>query len=161
MRIFLAIALTLLNATAFAQVSLKSGPKVNGIGLGATREQVIKKFGKPVESKKQADECVGGTEMTLRYQGLVFSLWDDPDNPKKFRVGAFEVTSGNWNVSGARIGQTRATIKKLFGRSSSQGDENGLPTWYYSMDEDEGPGNSNFSFRKGKLANITVIWLMC
>lgn len=162
MKIIPAVAIIFLTVTAFSQTSLRSGPKVNGIGLGVTREQVVKRFGKPAfESKKEADECVGGTEMTLRYPGLKFVLWDDPENPKRFTVGQFEVTSARWNVSGAKIGQTSATVRKLFGRPSSQGTENGLPTWYYGMDEKKSPGNTNFSFRKGRLVNITAIWLMC
>lgn len=137
---------------------------MNGIGLGATREDVIRWMGKPAsQSKKKADECVGGIEMTLRYPGLVFSLWDDPDNPKKFTVGAFEVTSAKWDVLGARVGQATSAIKKLFGKSSFDGkdDSTKLPFWSYEMDEEKSPGTTTFFFRDGKLTKVKAMWLMC
>lgn len=151
-------------ASALAQTTLRTPPKVNGIGLGDTREHVIRWMGKPTrQSRKKADECIGGTEITLYYPGLKFVLWDDPENPKKFSVGMFQVTSGNWNVSGARLGQTAAQIRNLFGEPNSRGREPGrsLPTWYYEMDENKAPGNTNFTFRNGRLVNILSMWLMC
>src|SRR5215203_975839 len=106
MRYCFALIFFLFAATAYSQVSLSQGPKINGLGLGSNRAEVVRKLGKPVsETKRKADECVGGTEMTLRYPGLKFVLWDDSDNPKKFTVGQFEVTSAKWDVSGARVGQ--------------------------------------------------------
>ncbi len=164
MRSLIFLILLILAGTAFSQTSLKEGPKVNGIGLGDAREDVRRWMGKPIsETRKKADECVGGTEMTIRYPGLVFRLWDDPANPKKFTVGAFEVTSGTWNVSGAKIGQTPAQITRLFGKPGSRGTEPGKnrPVWYYEMDEEKSPGNTNFVFRNGKLVSILSMWLMC
>lgn len=151
-------------ASAAAQTSLKSGPTVNGISLGATRGQVIKKFGKPIsETKRKADECVGGTEMTLRYPGLKFLLWDDSEDPKKFTVGMFEITSAKWESSGARVGQTSTAIKKRFGTRSSEEKEAGtdLTVWYYEMDENISPGNTNFYFRGDKVTKIMSLWMMC
>ena len=114
MKYCFAVILLLLVTSAYSQVSLSQGPKVNGITLGATREEVVKKFGKPVsETKRKADECVGGTEVTLSYPGLKFRLWDDPDNPRKFTVGEFEVTSAKWDVSGVRVGRQRARGQKV------------------------------------------------
>lgn len=164
MKIFRLIAILIFSASAFSQVSLKAGPKVNGLALGATREQVIRKLGKPVhEVKGKADECVGGTELTLQYPGLKFSLWDDPEKPGRFTVGMFEVTSAAWDVSGARVGQTSANVKKLFGtRGNEEVDRKTRKTiWYYEMDEEKGPGNTNFTFRNGKIVNILSMWLMC
>jgi hypothetical protein len=149
-------------STAFSQVSLDAGPKVNGIARGATREEIIRKLGKPTrEIKKNADECVGGTEMTLRYPGLEFSLWDDSEEPGKFSVGMFEVTSARWDVSGARVGQSSATVKKLFGTKFTAEAKRSDTIWYYEMDEEKGPGNTNFTFRNGKLFSILSMWLMC
>ena len=141
---------------------MKQGPKVNGIGLGATRQEVIKKLGRPVrESRRNADECVGGTEMTLSYPGLKILLWDDAEDRRKFTVGQFEVTSAKWDVSGSRIGQTNAAVRKLFGPRSSEERESGSLVWYYNMDENISPGNTNFYFRGGKVVKIVSLWLMC
>ncbi len=145
---------------AFSQTSLESGPKVNGLALGATRAEVIKKIGKPTrETKNKADECVGGTEMTLHYPGLKFSLWDDAHG--KFSVGAFEVNSAKWDVSGARVGLSSSAIKKLFGTRFTAETNSGKTIWYYDMDEEKSPGNTNFTFRNGRLVNIFSMWLMC
>ncbi|HMQ03546.1 MAG TPA: hypothetical protein PKD26_06495 [Pyrinomonadaceae bacterium] len=149
---------------SFGQTSLKEGPKINGIGLGARREQVVAKFGKPLaETKKKADECVGGTEVTLQYPGLKFRLWDDPDNPKSFTVGWFEVRSARWNVSGAKIGDTTVAVRNLFGVRTTQQTirKTGSVTWFYEMDEEVSPGTTNFTFRNGKLVGITTLWLLC
>ena len=151
-------------ASAFSQISLDSGPKVNGLALGVTREEVIRKLGKPTrETKRKADECVGGTELTLQYPGLEFKLWDDPENPRKFTVGMFEVMSAAWDVSGVRVGQTSAAVRKRFGmRNSEEGDRRtGKTIWYYEMDEEKSPGNTNFTLRNGKVTSIFSMYLMC
>lgn len=163
MRSFVLIIL-LLAGTASAQTSLKEGPKVNGLGLGDRREDILRWMGKPAsQSKKKADECVGGTELTLRYPGLVFSLWDDPRDPKKFTVGAFEVTSARWDVSGSKVGQNYAAIRKLFGTRGFEGkeDRTRLPFWSYEMDEEKSPGTTTFVFRGGRLVKVTAMWMMC
>ena len=164
MKLFLSIVLLSVTGTVFSQVSTKSGLKVNGVALGDSYQQVVRKLGKPSsEKKRKADECVGGTEMILSYPGLRFRLWDEPDNPKKFSVGFLEVTSAKWNVSGARIGITAAAVKKLFGtRTGEEIDSHTkLRTWYYEMDEEKGPGNTNFAFRGGKAVSIVSLWDMC
>lgn len=163
MKIFATLSLLAIFAvSSFSQSSLDAGPKVNGLALGMTREEVIKKLGKPTrEIKGEADECVGGTEMTLQYPGLKFSLWDDSESPGKFTVGMFEVTSAAWDVSGIRVGQASAAVKKMFGSKYTTGTESGKTIWYYAMDDEKGPGNTNFTFRNGKIVNILSMWLMC
>jgi hypothetical protein len=162
MRYCFALILFLFAATAYSQVSLSQGAKVNGLGLGSTRAEVVGKLGKPVsETKRKADECVGGTEMTLRYPGLRFVLWDDPDNPKKFSVGQFEVTSVKWDVSGTKVGQASAAVRKVFGTRSAEEKQSGLPVWFYYMDENISPGSTNFHFRNGKIIKIVSLWQMC
>lgn len=162
MRYCFAPILLIFAATAYSQVSLSQGPKVNGLGLGATRTDVVRKLGKPVsETKRDAGECIGGTEMTLRYPGLKFVLWDDPDDARKFTVGEFEVTSAKWDVSGARVGHASAGVKKLFGTRSAEEKQAGLPVWFYYMDESISPGSTNFHFRNGKVVRIVSLWQMC
>ncbi len=161
--IVLIVFCMILTVASNGQTSLKEGPKINGLGLGATRQQVVAKFGKPLaETKKKADECVGGTEVTLQYPGLKFRLWEDVDEPRRFTVGWFEVRSAQWLVSGIRVGDSAAAVRKKFGMRTSQATEkrSGFTTWYYEMDE-EAPGSTNFSFRNGKLFSVTAIWLMC
>jgi hypothetical protein len=152
-----------LAAASFGQTSLRSGPKVNGIGLGAAEAALIRSLGKPVSAtKKKADECVGGTEMTMVYPGLRFSLWDDPDDAKKFSVGAFEVTGVTWKVSGAEMGNSEEQIRKIFGppTSEEQGGS-GQKTLFYEMDEKKSPGSTGFTFVNGMLVKVTAMWLMC
>ena len=162
MRSLLAIVLISLTGTAYSQVSLSQGPKVNGLGLGATRIEVLKKLGKPLsETKRDAGECIGGTEMTLRYPGLKLVLWDDPDDARKFTVGEVEVTSAKWDVSGSRVGQTSAEVKRLFGTRSLEEKQAGSPVWFYYMDENISPGSTNFHFRSGKVVKIVSLWQMC
>jgi hypothetical protein len=164
MKMLLVLAGLLFTGTVFSQSSLEAGPKVNGLALGATREQVIKKLGRPTrEIKGKADECVGGTEMTLDYPGLKFSLWDDSEKPGRFTVGMFEVTSAKWDVSGARVGQASTEVKKMFGAkfTTETDPKTGKTIWYYGMDENKGPGTTNFTFRNGRLVSIFSMWLMC
>lgn len=162
MKLFLAIVLLSVTGTVFSQVSPKSGLNVNGVALGDTYQQVVRKLGKPVgEKKRKADECVGGIELTLSYPGLELRLWDDVDNPKKFTVGWFEVKSAKWNVSGTKVGQTNAAVRKLLGKPAAVQTENGLNVWFYDMDEEKGPGNTSLTFRGGKVISISTIWLMC
>ena len=57
MKITPIIAILVLSGLSFSQQLLNEGAAVNGVGLGATREQVIRKFGKPVsETKRDAGE---------------------------------------------------------------------------------------------------------
>ncbi len=162
MRFCFALIFLLFVTSAYSQVSLSQGPKVNGLGLGATRDEVIRKLGKPIsETKRGADECVGGAEMTLRYPGLKFLLWDDSGNPRKFTVGQLEVTSAKWDVSGAKVGQASSAVRNLFGTRSAEEKESGLTVWFYFMDENISPGSTNFHFRKGRIVKIVSLWQMC
>ncbi len=161
---FVAAFIICMAVLSFGQTSLREGPKVNDVGLGATREQVLAKFGKPrAETKKQADECVGGTEITLEYPGLKFKLWDDVEDARKFTVGWIEIRSDQWNVSGIKVGDTTAVVRKQFGVRTSQetNRRTGNLIWFYEMDDDSSPGNTSFTFRNGKLTLITTLWMMC
>jgi hypothetical protein len=84
------------------------------------------------------------------------------DGEDNFTVSTFEVTSARWNISGARVGMSQAAIRKIFGKADARVVEShsGLPTWYYNFPDEE-PGNSNFEFRKGKLVNISSLYLAC
>lgn len=162
MKLLLAIILLSFTGTALSQVSTAEGLKVNGVAMGDSYQQVVRKLGKPTrQSKRTADECVGGTQMTLSYPGLKLRLWDEADDPKKFTVGWFEVKSAKWNVSGTKVGQTSSAVRKLLGKPATVQTENGLNVWFYDMDEEKGPGSTSLTFRGGKVVSISSMWLMC
>jgi len=164
MKLFGLVLLFLFPATTLSQAPLDAGLKVNGLALGATREQVISKLGKPTrEIKGGMDECVGADRLTLQYPGLEFKLWDDSEKPGKFTVGMFEVTSAKWDASGARVGQASSAVKKMFGTryTAAKDSQTGETVWDYAMDDDKGPGNTNFTIRNGKVVRIFSMWLMC
>lgn len=162
MKVCLSIIVSFCAATAYSQVSMSQGPKVNGLGLGATRQDVVKKFGKPLsQTKRDAGECVGGLEMTLKYPGLKLVLFEDPDDKRKFTIGEFEVTSEKWDVSGVRVGQADTVVRKTFGTRSEKQKQSGLPVWIYYMDENISPGSTNIHFRNKKVVKIISLWQMC
>jgi hypothetical protein len=158
----LVILLFALSAHSQARYNAKNGLlKINGVGLGASYAEVIKRLGKPTRIVNgDADECVGGKQRTVHYPGLKFVMHEDGEN--NFFVSIFEVTSARWNLSGAKIGMTTAAIKRRFGKADASVVEshNGLPTWYYEFPDVE-PGNTHFTFRKGKLVSISSLYLAC
>lgn len=159
MKILFPLAMLLLSVTAFSQAKITGGLRVSGVGLSAPYKAVIAKFGKPVrETTRKGDECVGGRLRTVRYAGLSFDLTDS--DGKNFTVFSIEVTSARWNVSGAKIGDTQAAVKKRFGTRSSEETIAGNRVWFYEMAE-ENPGSSNFYFRGGKVVKILTGYEMC
>jgi hypothetical protein len=151
-----------MSAHSQARFGAKNGLKVNGVGLGATYTEVVKKLGKPEKVvTAEAGQCIGGTQRTLHYPGLTFELFEEGKN--KFTVGEFEVTSAQWSVSGAKVGMMGPAIKERFGKAEiGEADANtGGPIWYYEIDEQAGPGNSSFFFRGGKVVRIYSAFMMC
>jgi hypothetical protein len=158
-RFLLLFAVLLLALTsAHSQIRGKDGLTVNGIALGDTQAQVVRKLGKPSRvTEEAADECIGGQMRTLYYPGLKVRVYGIEN---RYTVGDFEVTSSMWNVSGVKVGMSSAAITKRFGKASSSEIENGTRIWYYHFDV-ESPGNSNFYFRNGKVVRIYSMYLMC
>jgi hypothetical protein len=147
----------LLSASAYAQVSLLDGPKVNGLGLGASYKQVIAKFGKPTADKiNKVDECIGDRTRTLKYPGMLIEL---DEHSRTFHVYSFEITSPKYDVWGVKIGDAQATVQNRFG-TRKRTVENPGPRWFYDM-TDESPGSTNFYFRSGKLVKIQATYMMC
>jgi hypothetical protein len=164
MKILLLVVMLLL-ALSSAHSQNGRSPKetltINGIGLGSTQSEIVRKFGKPTRIvTKDAGECIGGKMRTLYYPGLKFMLYDD--DPGKYTVGEFSVTGAKWSVSGAKIGMSTSAVKKMFGKANESvvESDSGLPTWYYSFPDDN-PGSANFSFKKGKVVEIFTGFLMC
>jgi len=149
----------LLTVSSFAQTSLLEGPKVNGLGLGTTYKQVIAKFGKPTADKiNKMNECIGDRTRKLTYPGMTVEL---DEQSGTFHVYAFEITSPIYDVSGAKIGDTTASVQKRFGvRGRTIENPKSGPLWFYEMSE-EAPGSTNFYFRNGKLVRIQSTYMMC
>ena len=157
----LAALLLLFSVEAFSQNKLSEGVKVNGLGLGATMKQVIAKFGKPVTNKlNPRNECTGTRLRTMTYPGL--SVEFDEGEGSSYTVYAFTITSPRYDVSGIRIGAAPAEVAKLFGTSGRSIENSRLgPSWYYSMDEEDSAGGTNFIFRRGKLFRIDTSYMIC
>jgi hypothetical protein len=154
---FLFAIILLFTVNAFTQFAAPE-IKVNGIGLGDSYRQVIRRLGKPLRDYTvEADECVGGRSRFLVYKGLTVEMHPRHSDPKQFYVGQLEVTSARWNVSGVRIGTGTASIRKKFGPSefqkSEQKGEKFLP--YYL----NAPGNLHFYFRGARLVRIETYYI--
>jgi hypothetical protein len=147
----------LFTGNAFSQFA-SPDIKVNGVGLGASYREVIRKLGKPSRDYTvEADECVGGQSRYLVYKGLTVEMHARSSDPKDFYVGQLEVTSSRWNVSGVRIGASPASIRKKFGPSELQnGDKKGEKVLPYFL---KAPGNLYFHFRRGRLARIETYYI--
>lgn len=147
--------------SAHSQTSA-SALKVNGVGLGATYTDVIKKLGKPSRViTGEAGQCSAGKQRTLHYPGLTFELFEEQAN--KFTVGEFEVTSAKWNVSGAKVGMNGTAISERFGEAEvgvADADTGG-PIWFYEIADETVPGNSSFFFRGGKVVRIYSAFMKC
>ena len=141
----------------FSQIS-SPGIKVNGVGLGASYREVIRRFGKPSRDYTvEADECVGGQSRYLVYNGLTIEMHPSGENAKAFQVGQIEVTSARWNISGVRVGASPAAIRKKFGPSEFQnGDQKGEKFIPYFLNA---PGNLYFYFRRGKLVRVETYYI--
>ena len=159
-KLLIASALLLCSTNVFSQVSLSAGPKVNGLALGATVKQVIAKFGRPISDKLQPrNECTGTRLRTMTYPGLIVEL---DESEKTYYVFSFTVTSPKYDVSGIRIGAAQTAVANIFGtRGRTIENPRTGPEWYYSMDEEDTAGGTNFIFRRGKLAKITTSYMIC
>ena len=147
----------LFTVNAFSQFSSPE-IKVNGVGLGASYREVVRRLGKPSRDYTvEADECVGGKSRYLVYHGLTVEMHPRSSNPMAFYVGRIEVSSARWNVSGVRIGASPASIRKKFGSSELRnGDKKGEKFLPYFINA---PGNLYFHFRRGMLVRIETFYI--
>src|SRR5438128_7549600 len=115
-KLILSIMLAIVfGASVYTQSSIPNGLNVNRLPLGAKYGDVIKKLGKPTRevTSRKISECIGSRTRTVNYPGLTIELVEGDNNI--FTVYAFEIRSGNWNVSGTKIGDTSANVERLFG----------------------------------------------
>ena len=161
----LCLVIALGASVAFSQTANPAKLKVKGVGLDSTYGQVIKALGKPVKDGKPKEEgCIGGHEKDVEYNGLSFYFMDgDSKNGKTYEVKAFTVTSGNWIVSGVKVGDTATTVRAKFGRKYEvqKDDVTGQIMWNYDMGDTAGPGTTTVHFKGGKVVSINTGYMVC
>lgn len=165
-RVFVSfLTLFLLSLAISAQAVNPAKLKFKGIGLDSTYAQVIAALGKPDnEEAPKKEECIGGLEMSVRYPGISFYMMDgDSKDKKTFEVKAFELTAPGYLVSGIKIGDTPAIVRKKYGRKYTVDTEreSGEITWLYNMSDRDGPGTSRVVFKNGKVTMIASDYLVC
>jgi hypothetical protein len=163
--ILLAAAILAGPALASAQTSNPSKLRLRGIGLDSTFAQVVKALGKPRKDGPATDEsCAGGKEKDVEYDGVSFHFMNGVSKKGKvFEMVSFTVTSPKYVVSGVKIGDSAAAVRRIFGKkfSTDKDPDTGETIWLYSMSDREGPGTTVFRFKNGKLSAISSDYLVC
>lgn len=157
--------IVVLASAASSQTSNPARLKLRGVGLDSSYAQVVKTLGKPSkETAPTAEECIGGQEKDLEYDGISFRMMNgDSKGGKTFEVKSFEVTGSQYVVSGVRIGDAQTLVRKIFGRrfSTDKDPQTGETIWHYAMSDREGPGTTTFKFKNGKITYIASDYLVC
>lgn len=134
--------------------------RFNGVGLDSTYGQVVKALGKPSsETKPRREECIGGREKTVKYPGASFLFMDS--GTKTFKAMSFEVTSPKYVVSGIKVGDTQLTVRRVLGNSFTTETVAGATTWAFEITDDDGPGWTHVTFKKGKVVSIASGYAVC
>jgi hypothetical protein len=160
--LFVGIFLITFALAASGQADAKYLVKLKGVGLGSGYSEVVKTLGKPkTETTADGDECRGGKIRTLVYDGMTLELSEPSEPETEYYVYSMEITTSKWPPFGIKIGATRAVVKRKLGNPTSQETdaETGELIWYYSFDQSDGPGNTNFYFKKGKLVRIFTMYM--
>lgn len=136
---------------------------VNGVGLGANYDQVTKVFGKPKKEETSAgDECRGGTQRLMEYDGVSFVLYRYDDGPKgQFNVDSIEIDSAKWPASGLKIGMSLSAVTRKLGEPTRKepGRRYREILRHYSFEDSDSPGSTMLTFYKGKLAKISTHYI--
>ena len=151
--------------TVSAQTVNTARIKFKGIGLDSTYSQVVKALGKPANENAPKEEgCIGGREKSIKYAGISFYMMDgDSADGKTFEVKSFELTAPGYLVSGIKIGDTPATVRKKYGRKHTVDKERepGEIIWFYEMSDRYGPGTTAVVFKNGKVIKISSSYQVC
>jgi hypothetical protein len=110
-----------------------------------------------------AEECTGGHEKSVEYAGLTFYFMDGSSRSRKvFEVMSFDVSSSKFTVSGVKVGDSEAVVKRIFGRRFTVDTDaaKGEKTWHYEIGEKEGPGWTTVTFKNGKVVNIGSAYMV-
>lgn len=128
---------------------------VNGIRSGSPASR-LEKFGKPMKVKIIGfDECASQYRRVLYFKGLEVGLLGTQDG-KQANVMSLVVTSPEWTISpNVRIGASRATLKRKFGKPVS---ETKTRLDYVTKDN---MGGVTFRLRKGRLIRVDMIETLC
>ena len=139
--------------------------KVKGVGLDSTYAQIVKALGNPQSEEAPKEEgCIGAFEKNVEYPGISFYMMDgDSKGGKTFEVKAFELTAPGYLVSGIKIGDTPATVRKKYGRKYTVDTtrESGMITWLYEMADRYGPGTTVVVFKNRKVMKISSSYQVC
>ena len=161
----LGFAIVIMAGSISAQAIYPAKVKFKGIGLDSTYGQVVKALGKPdIEDAAKKEECIGGLEKSIKYPGISFYMMDgDSKDKKTFEVKAFELTAPGYIVSGIKIGDTPATVKKIYGRkyTTDKDPKTGETIWLYVMNDRDGPGSTRVVFKNGKVSTIASDFQVC
>ena len=137
----------------------------NLVGLDSTYAAVVKALGKPrKETRPQKEECTGGHEKTVEYDGISFYFMDGANPGKKgYRVMSFDVATPRVSVSGIKLGDDEATVRRHYGKPKSIDTDKatGETTWVYEIGEKQGPGQSSITFKKGHVTAIGSAYQVC
>jgi hypothetical protein len=165
--LFLSAAIIVSTVGVYSQTVNPAKVKINGVvGLNSTYAQVVKLLGRPKkETKPQKEECTGGHEKTVEYDGVTFYLMDGPSRGHKtYLVMSFDVSSPKLTVSGVKLGDSEAEVRRLYGKPQSVDTDpsTGETTWAYEISERQGgPGQTGVIFRKGKVTAIGSSYTVC
>lgn len=153
--------------SVFTQSVYPAKLKINGlVGLDSTYAQVVKLLGKPrKETKPGKEECTGGHEKTVEYDGITFYFMDGPSRGHKtYLVMSFDLTSPKLTVSGVKIGDGESIVRNRYGKPKSVDEDKstGETTWTYEITERQGgPGQSTITFKNGRVTEIGSSYSVC
>src|SRR5688572_26746635 len=154
------LPLPVLGQKKFNEIDLK----INGVGSGAAYFKVVKRLGKPLQSKtqrvNQSEACSGEAEthLTLFYSGLKVTLLGDGKG-QDLSVYSTEVTSKKWDVSGIRIGTDIKNVIAKFGEPTEQTERSKERILYYLTKDNL--GTINFHFQNNKLVKARMTETLC
>ncbi|HQU92164.1 MAG TPA: hypothetical protein PLK77_07695 [Pyrinomonadaceae bacterium] len=154
----------ILAASTYAQTTNPAKLKINGIGLDSTFAQVTKALGKPKkDGKATREECIGGREKTVDFDGATFYFMDgDSKNRKTFEVKSFAITSPKYSVSGIKVGDTEHNVRRRLGtKFTKSDDETGATIWTYEFPDPGSPGSTIIFISRGKVTKITSAHQVC
>jgi len=162
--LFLALFFFLTFPVSAEKETPKIDLRVNGVGAWTPYSTVINKLGKPLRSKKVRTpanlSCSGEDEttLTLFYSGLEVNLLGSGKG-RSLEVYSFIVTSPKWSASGVNIGADIKQVLVKFGEPDFKEESSKETAFVYSMKD--GIGAVTFSFRHGKLIEISMEGTLC
>ncbi|MBV9241510.1 MAG: hypothetical protein JO314_05835 [Acidobacteria bacterium] len=88
--------------------------RVNGVSLGTSEREMLRLLGKPQKVDRDVEADDQRLDRQYTYPGLVIGIVET--DGRRF-VSSIEVTSGDWDISGIKIGSTVDDVQKRFGWS--------------------------------------------